>query len=235
MLSVTDKVNPINNQVIELKNLGNQTVQSQKTDAQGNFEFKNVDPTANYSIELPNYTAISKIEKVYLANMKNELIKEFKRGANNKFSYKLIPADMQLLSEMNEDDVEMTFSKQKSNNSGEIIIQDFVHYDLNSYQLTAQSKPVLDKIAKIISDNTGYKLDIISHTDCRGETSENQKLSQKRSEAVMNYFISKNIDAKRLKSVGMGESKPLNSCVDGKSCLEDEYKMNRRTEFRFYK
>lgn len=235
MLSVTDKVNPIKDQVIELKNMGNQIVQLQKTDAQGNFEFKNIDPKLNYSIELPNYTAVSKTEKVYLANMKNELMKEFKRGANNKFSYKLIPADMQLLSEMNDEDVEMTFSKQKNNNAGEIIIQDFIHYDLNSFQLTAQSKPTLDKIAKIISDNAGYMLDIISHTDCRGETAENQKLSQKRSESVMNYFIAKNIDAKRLKSVGMGESKPLNSCVDGKACVEDEYKMNRRTEFRFYK
>lgn len=235
MLSVTDKINPIKDQVIELKNSGNQVVQSQKTDSQGNFEFKQIDPKANYSIELPNYTAISKIEKVYLANAKNELIKEFKRGANNKFSYKIVPADMHLLSSLNEEDVEMNFSKQKNANNSEIVIRDFVYYDVNSFQITSQSIPTLDKIAKIVSENPAYKLDIISHTDSRGEKTENQKLSQKRSEAVLNYFTTKSIDAKRLKPVGMGESKPLNYCIDGTNCLEEEYKMNRRTEFRFYK
>ena len=51
----------------------------------------------------------------------------------------------------------------------------------------------------------------------------------------MTYIISKKIESTRIKPVGMGESKPLNSCADGASCIEDEYKMNRRTEFRFYK
>ena len=94
---------------------------------------------------------------------------------------------------------------------------------------------MLEKINKIVTENAGFKLEIISHTDCRGESAENLKLSQKRSEAVMAYFIKKNVDSKRLKSVGMGELKPLNNCIDGKQCIEDEYKMNRRTEFKFYK
>ncbi|MGZ4089614.1 MAG: OmpA family protein [Bacteroidia bacterium] len=235
MLSVTDKIRPIPNQVIELKNSGNQVVQSQKTDHEGNFSFTKVDPKANYSIEMPNYTAVTKTEKVYLANAKNELVKEFKRDANNKFSFKLVPADMQLLSALNEDDVEMTFTSQKNMNKDEIIVHDFIYFNVNSFQVSPQSKTTLDKIAKLVSENPAYKVEIISHTDCRGEKTENQKLSEKRSEAVMNYLVSKSIDANRLKSLGMGESKPLNNCVDGSNCLEDEYKMNRRTEFRFYK
>jgi outer membrane protein OmpA-like peptidoglycan-associated protein len=236
MLSVTDKIKPLANQVIELKNSGNnQVIQSQKTDGNGNFTFTKVDPKGNYSIELPNYTAVSKTEKVYLANTKNELLREFKRGANNKFSYKIVPADMQLLTSLQEDDPEMTFKKQKNANTNEIVIHDFIYFNVNSFQISPQSKITLDKIAKIVSDNADYKMEIVSHTDCRGETIENQKLSEKRSEAVMNYLISKNIEAARLKSTGMGESKPLNNCTDGSHCLEDEYKMNRRTEFRFYK
>lgn len=235
MLSVTDKTKPLINQLIELKNSGNQVVQSQKTDSQGNFEFKQIDPKNNYSIELPDYIAISKTEKVYMANTKNELVREFKKGPDNKFSYKIVPADIHLLSEMNDSDVEMTFSKQKTTNNTEIVIQDFVYFGLNSFHISSESKPVLDKIAKIISENTSYKMDIISHTDCRGDKTDNQKLSEKRSEAVLNYLVTKNIEAKRLKSIGMGESKPLNNCTDGSSCIEEEYKMNRRTEFRFYK
>jgi len=235
MLSVTDKTRPISNQVIELKNNGNQVISSQKTDNQGNFQFENIDPKANYSVELPNYTSIAKNEKVYLANSKNEFVKEFKKDKNNKFSYKILPADMHLLSSLNEEDIEMTFAKQKNLNTNEIIIHDFIYFNVNSSQLSNQSKPTLDKIASLINENMAYKVEIVSHTDCRGESSDNQKLSEKRSISVMAYLVSKNIDAKRLKPLGMGESKPLNNCIDGTNCLEEEYKMNRRTEFRFYK
>lgn len=235
MISVTDKTQPIGNQVIELKNSGNQTVSSQTTDKEGNFEFANVDRRAGYTVELPNYTAVSATEKVYLANAKNELVKEFKRGKNNKFSYKLLPADMQLLSALNEEDIEMTFTKQKTMNGKEIVIQDFVYYETGSAEISYSSKTVLDKLVKIVSENPEYKLEIISHTDCRGDNTANQKLSEKRSEAAMNYLIAKKINASRLKAIGMGETKPLNNCVDGSTCLEEEYKMNRRTEFRFYK
>ncbi|MCW3078415.1 MAG: cell envelope biosis protein OmpA [Bacteroidetes bacterium] len=235
MLSVTDKVAALTNQVIELKNSGNQIIQSQKTDMQGNFEFLHLDPKANYSIELPEYVSISKSERIYLANTKNELLKEFVKDKNNKFSYKILPADMQLLSGLNEMDVEMTFTQQKNSGNKDIIINDFIYFNLNSAQISPQSKPTLDKVVKIIKENPNYKLEIISHTDCRGDNTTNQKLSEKRGESVKSYLISKSIDPEKLKSMGMGESKPLNSCVDGSACLEDEYQMNRRTEFRFYK
>lgn len=235
MLSVTDKINPISNQVIELKNSGNQVIQSQKTDGNGNFSFTKVDLKGDYSIELPNYTAVSKTEKVYLANAKNEFVKEFKRGANNKFSYKIVPADMHLLSTLDAEDPELTFTRQKGMNTKEIVINDFIYFNVNSFVISNESKATLDKIAKIVSQNPEYQLEIVSHTDSRGESADNLKLSEKRSAAVMNYFVGKNIDAKRLKSTGMGEAKPLNNCIDGVNCLEEEYKMNRRTEFRFYK
>ncbi len=235
MMSITDKINPIKDQIVELKNANNQVLQSKKTDQEGNFEFKEINPTDNYSIELPNYKETAKNEKVYLANTKSELVSQFTKNAAGKYSYKTIPADIFYMSSMQEEDVVMTFNNQKKLNQNEIVIKDFIYYNLNSFNLPLESSIVLEKINKIVTENSGYKLEIISHTDCRGESAENLKLSQKRSEAVMAYFVKKNIDANRLKSIGMGESKPLNTCIDGKQCLEDEFKMNRRTEFKFYK
>ncbi|MDX2172344.1 MAG: OmpA family protein [Bacteroidota bacterium] len=235
MVSVTDKVNPIKEQTIELKNAYNKVLQTKKTDKEGYFEFNGINPKENYSIELPDYKETVKNEKVYLATTKNELVTQFTKNAAGKFSYKMLPVDISYLSNMQEEDVEMTFNIQKKLNENDIVIRDFIYFDLNSYNLSSQSIATLDKISKIISQNPLYKLEIISHTDCRGEATENLKLSQKRSESVMLYFLKKTIDPKRLKPIGMGESKPLNSCVDGKACLEDELKMNRRTEFKFYK
>ena len=71
--------------------------------------------------------------------------------------------------------------------------------------------------------------------DSRGKNEENMKLSQKRSEAVMSYFVNNKIEQTRIKPVGMGETIPLNTCTDGVKCTEEEYKMNRRTEFKFSK
>jgi outer membrane protein OmpA-like peptidoglycan-associated protein len=235
MVAVTDKVNPIKEQTVELKNSDNKVLQTKKTDKEGYFEFNGINPKENYSIELPDYKETVKNEKVYLATVKNELVSQFTKNAAGKFSYKMLPVDVSYLSSMQEEDIEMTFNTQKKLNENDIVIRDFIYFDLNSYNLSSQSTAVLDKIAKIVTQNTLYKLEIISHTDCRGEASENLKLSQKRSESVMLYFLKKGIDPKRLKPIGMGETKPLNSCVDGKACLEDEFKMNRRTEFKFYK
>jgi outer membrane protein OmpA-like peptidoglycan-associated protein len=47
--------------------------------------------------------------------------------------------------------------------------------------------------------------------------------------------VNNKIEQTRIKPVGMGETIPLNTCTDGVKCTEEEYKMNRRTEFKFSK
>ena len=70
-----------------------------------------------------------------------------------------------------------------------------------------------------------------SHTDSRGRDKYNQKLSEKRAKATVDYIVSKGIDASRLTYQGYGETRLVNECSDGKECSEDEHQMNRRTEF----
>ena len=72
------------------------------------------------------------------------------------------------------------------------------------------------------------KAKISGHTDSDGEEVYNQKLSEKRAEAVLEYLTKKGIDKARLSSIGYGESKPIkdNSTEKGK-------KLNRRVEFKF--
>ena len=43
---------------------------------------------------------------------------------------------------------------------------------------------------------------------------------------------SKGIEADRLTAKGYGESTPVNHCVDGVNCTEEEHQANRRTEFK---
>lgn len=235
MVVVTDKINPLVDQMVQLKNSENKVLQTKRTDKEGNFELSDVDLKEIYTIELPEYKEKLKNEKVYLSNTKNELVARVLKNSEGKFSYKTIPADMITLSSAEEEDPSFSFNKQMKLNTADIVIRDFVYYEVGSAVLSEQAKATLAKVIKVAQEHPEFNIEIISHTDSRGKNEENMKLSQKRSEAVMDYFIKNTIDQKRIKPSGKGETSPLNTCTDGVKCTEEEYKMNRRTEFKFSK
>ena len=70
------------------------------------------------------------------------------------------------------------------------------------------------------------------HTDSKGSDAYNQRLSQRRAEAVVKYLSGKGIDRSRLESTGLGEGRPIapNQNPDGSDNPIGRAK-NRRTEF----
>ncbi len=60
----------------------------------------------------------------------------------------------------------------------------------------------------IMIDNPTIRVQLESHTDCRGSDAANQALSQRRAQACVDYLISKGIDRSRLVAKGFGESQP---------------------------
>ncbi len=88
------------------------------------------------------------------------------------------------------------------------------------------SFPILNSIAKVMSDNPEYKLNIGGHTDDVGEDAMNLTLSEDRASAVAKYLIGKGTDPMRISSQGFGETVPVdtNSSVKGRT-------RNRRVEF----
>ena len=75
------------------------------------------------------------------------------------------------------------------------------------------------------------ELEIGAHTDVRGTDEFNLHLSHERAKSVMEYLISNGIPDTNISSKGYGESQPLNKCVRGGICTEQEYGVNRRCEF----
>jgi outer membrane protein OmpA-like peptidoglycan-associated protein len=92
-----------------------------------------------------------------------------------------------------------------------------------------ESFEALDNIVSILNDNGGYSISIEGHTDLQGDWNENLQLSIDRAEKVKAYFISKGIQASRIKTKGWGGTKPLSSSV-----LEDKRRLNRRVEFTLF-
>ena len=99
-------------------------------------------------------------------------------------------------------------------------------------EMRPESTPELEKLVKTLQDNPDLLVEISSHTDARGTDEYNLDLSQRRADAVVNWLVQHGIARERLTGRGYGETRPVNHCVDGVPCTEEEYQMNRRTEFR---
>lgn len=106
-----------------------------------------------------------------------------------------------------------------------------IYYEVNSYQLTRESKEELDRVAIVLKDNPGLLVQLGSHTDSRGSNEINQSLSTARAKSVYEYLIKKGVTAKTLTYKGFGESKLINRCFDGVNCSDQEHAKNRRTEY----
>ncbi|MBT8266344.1 MAG: OmpA family protein [Bacteroidia bacterium] len=107
-----------------------------------------------------------------------------------------------------------------------------IFYETASARLTAASKKVIDERLLPILNDKPVNIEIMSHTDSRGNDSYNMSLSQQRANAVVNYLVSKGVSRSRLSSKGYGETRLVNRCSNGVECSPTDHQRNRRTEFR---
>jgi OOP family OmpA-OmpF porin len=115
-----------------------------------------------------------------------------------------------------------------------ITIQLNIFYDFDKYKLSDSARQVIDSMVLPLFDifPTGI-VEIGSHTDNKGTDEYNIDLSQKRSESVVSYLISKGISPDRLVAKGYGMRNPVapNTNNDGTDNPEGR-QLNRRTEFK---
>ena len=107
-----------------------------------------------------------------------------------------------------------------------------VYYDFDQSYIRDDAEPELEKLYSLLTENPQYIIEIGSHTDARGSKHYNQRLSQRRAEAVVRWLTDKGIDRSRLMARGYGETANVNNCIDYVPCSEREHQMNRRTEFK---
>ncbi len=111
-----------------------------------------------------------------------------------------------------------------------------LYYDFDQYYIRPDAAVILDELVALMRDQyPAMRILLSSHTDCRGTSKYNQKLSDKRAQSAAEYLYSHGIEKSRIKYVGMGESEPINGCTDGVPCSESDYQQNRRTEISVLK
>lgn len=98
-------------------------------------------------------------------------------------------------------------------------------FEYNKSNILKESFPELERVAFLLKNYPIELVEIAGHTDSIGSVDYNMKLSEKRSESVKVYLISKGIDPNKVVIKGYGPTEPVadNSSEEGRA-------KNRRVE-----
>lgn len=114
-------------------------------------------------------------------------------------------------------------------NGNEIILNmpSNVTFATDQDALNAQFYPVLNAVAIVLNKYPRTLLDVDGHTDSVGDELYNQGLSERRAVSVARYLNSQQVDSRRLRIIGFGETRPIadNASESGRAA-------NRRVEVR---
>ena len=189
------------------------------TDASNNKVFtKSLSPDGSYAFTLEDYLPVT--------------VKADATGFISNSKEVALPGDMEDES-MRYPDLCLQPEPPKVN---ETFVVENVYYDFDKANLKPESFPALDEIVRMLNTYPAMEIELSAHTDSKGTTKYNQKLSEARATSVVAYLVSKGIDPSRLKAKGYGETMPIapNKNDDGSDNPEGREK-NRRTEFKVLK
>ena len=114
---------------------------------------------------------------------------------------------------------------------GQALALKHVRWASGSAQLDPLARTELDALAERLTVNPSVSVEVGVHADARGDSETERMMSQQRADAVVTYLKSKGIAKERLAGRGYGNTRPLNHCVPGVQCSEEEHAVNRRTEY----
>jgi len=120
-------------------------------------------------------------------------------------------------------------SKEMAILKGDITALDNVLFESGKSTLKKASATELSKLLTLLKENPEHHLSIYGHTDAVGNEDKNERLSQKRAEAIVDYLVANGINKKRLSAKGMGEQYPIASNNNAAGRLK-----NRRVEIYLY-
>jgi len=102
---------------------------------------------------------------------------------------------------------------------------DYLKFEFDKADLRPEDRELLSRVAGILLTSPDYSVSVNGHTDDVGTEDYNQKLSERRAEAVRDYLVKAGLPPEILSVTGHGKARPL---VPGTS--ETARAKNRRVE-----
>jgi len=107
------------------------------------------------------------------------------------------------------------------------LIELAIYYDVDKWALRPESVVELNRVVKIMRQNSTLKVEIGGHTDSDASNEHNLTLSQNRAQSAVDFLLQRGISTDRMVAKGYGEESPKvpNTSSDNKQ-------INRRTELK---
>jgi outer membrane protein OmpA-like peptidoglycan-associated protein len=120
---------------------------------------------------------------------------------------------------------EITVEPRSSDNALLVRMTSSTGFDNLSAELKPGYISTLNKISRVLNQYGKTTVTVIGHTDSLGSHADNQVLSERRAQSVLDYFAAQHVNSLRLESYGKGETEPRadNSTEAGRQ-------LNRRVE-----
>jgi outer membrane protein OmpA-like peptidoglycan-associated protein len=100
-------------------------------------------------------------------------------------------------------------------------------FDSGKADLKSPAQDSVNQISDIIKQYPEDRIIVVGYTDDRGADDYNQRLSERRAQAVRLAMVARGVPASTVEAVGMGESNPV-----GSNATEDGRSRNRRVELQ---
>ncbi len=173
--------NPVNDVVVTVNNKTQASVAMTRSQANGQFKVQ---------LEAASDFSVSGKKSGYFSNIEEVSTKGLSRSATLYVKLEL----------------EIQEAKQ-----GQQIVLNKIFFETGKANLNTSASTDLNRLVKYMQDNATSRLEIQGHTDNTGSISTNNRLSQNRANAVVNYLVSQGVALSRLTAKGYGSSKPIDS------------------------
>lgn len=101
-----------------------------------------------------------------------------------------------------------------------------IQFDTSTATIKAESQPLIDEMAKVLTPCAGTQIEVAGHTDLTGGDAANMRLSEERANAVVQALVAKGVPNERLTPKGYGETQPVR-----RGTSQEVHAANRRIEF----
>ena len=181
-------------------------LQETVADAEGKYEFKEVECNTKYYVRTSLETYTTKESPVIIG----------KTDGKTELNIELEKSEKQV---------------KPGDDIADVFGINLIYFDLDKWNIRPDAAVDLAKVLDVLEQYPTMTIDIRSHTDSRASNAYNEKLSDRRAKSTREWLIKNGIAAKRLTAKGYGENQLVNKCADDVQCTEEEHQLNRRSQF----
>lgn len=108
-----------------------------------------------------------------------------------------------------------------------------VYFDTDKAELTPEAEAELNKMVRHLFENPNFSIRLFGFADPRGSVEYNQKLSERRVDAVKKYLMRRGIPESRIIVRALGEIQEVEGSHEGES-QDEQYRRARKVEFQTF-